>query len=226
MTFFADILPAAAGASAASAGSAAAATTAAGASAASAGGAAAATTSTWATLATYASVAAALTSAGLGVAGAQQSASTQRAQARVQQGQAQQGRFAADQESLRGLQQSLAMREQLSRVLAAQNARYAAAGLALDGTPETVADATRAVAERELALAEANSTIRREQLLTQGNLLASTADATGSGADFTSWAGSIGAGVNLFDNLDRQAARRAGQTVNINVRQEPPRQVA
>jgi hypothetical protein len=112
------------------------------------------------------------------------------------------------------------MRDQLSRVLAAQNARYSGAGLTLDGTPETVADATRTVAERELALAEANTTIRREQLLTQGNLLSSQADATGSGADYTSVAGTVGAGVNLFDNLDRQAARRAGQTVNINVRRE------
>lgn len=141
-------------------------------------------------------------------------------QARVQQGQAQQGRFAADQETLRGLQQNLALREQLSRVLAAQNARYASAGLTLDGTPETVADNTRTVAERELALLDANTTIRREQLRTGASLLSSQADATGMGADFTSWAGTIGAGVNLFDNLDRQAARRAGQTVNINVRRE------
>lgn len=165
------------------------------------------------------STASAITSAGLGVAGAQQAANAQRMQARVQQGQAQQQRFAADQETLRGLQQSLAIREQLSRVLAAQNARYASAGLALEGTPETVADATRTVAERELALAEANTTIRREQLRTGANLLSSQADATGMGADFTSWAGSIGAGINLFDNLDRQAARRAGQTINVNVRQ-------
>lgn len=166
------------------------------------------------------SAASAVTSAGLGVAGAQQAANAQRMQARVQQGQAQQGQFAADQEVLRGLQQSLAMREQLAKVLAAQNARYASGGLALEGTPETVADNTRAVAERELALLDANTTIRREQLRTGASLLSSQADATGMGADFTSWAGSIGAGVNLFDNLDRQAARRAGQTVNINVRRE------
>jgi hypothetical protein len=165
------------------------------------------------------SAAGAVTSAGLGVAGAQQAANSQRMQALVQQGQAQQGQFAADQEVLRGLQQSLAMREQLAKVLAAQNARYASAGLTLDGTPETVADATRTVAERELALADANTTIRREQMRTGASLLSSQADATGMGADFTSWAGSIGAGVNLFDNLDRQAARRAGQNVTINVQQ-------
>lgn len=213
MTFIADLLPAAAATSAAS--TAAASTAASGAAAASS--AAAATATPWLA---YASIAAALTSAGLGVAGAQQSASAQRMQARVQQGQAQQGRFAADQETLRGLQQNLALREQLSRVLAAQNARYASAGLTLDGTPETVADNTRTVAERELALLDANTTIRREQLRTGASLLSSQADATGKGADFTSWAGTIGAGVNLFDNLDRQAARRAGQTVNINVRRE------
>ena len=166
------------------------------------------------------SAAGTVASAGLGVASAQQSANAQRMQARVQQGQAQQGQFAADQEVLRGLQQSLAMREQLAKVLAAQNARYASAGLTLDGTPETVANATRTVAERELALADANTTIRREQMRTGASLLSSQADATGMGADFTSWAGSIGAGVNLFDHLDRQAARRAGQTVNINVRRE------
>lgn len=211
MTFIADLLPAAAATSAAS--TAAASTAASGAAAASS--AAAATATPWLA---YASIAAALTSAGLGVAGAQQSANAQRMQARVQQGQAQQARFAADQETLRGLQQNLALREQLSRVLAAQNARYASAGLTLDGTPETVADNTRTVAERELALLDANTTIRREQLLTGASLLSSQADATGMGADFTSWAGTIGAGVNLFDSLDRQAARRAGQTVNINVR--------
>jgi hypothetical protein len=167
--------------------------------------------------------ASAATSAAIGVAGAQQSANAQRMQARVQQGQAQQGQFAADQEMLRGLQQSLALREQLAKVLAAQNARYASAGLTLDGTPETVADNTRAVAERELQLLDANTTIRREQLRTGASLLSSQADATGMGADFTSWAGSIGAGVNLFDNLDRQAARRAGQNVTINV-QQPARE--
>ncbi|MCA3369604.1 MAG: hypothetical protein INF89_08895 [Roseomonas sp.] len=165
------------------------------------------------------STAAAVTSAGLGVAGAQQAANAQRMQARVQQGQSQQQNFAADQETLRGFQQSLALREQLSRVLAAQNARYAGAGLTLEGTPETVADAAKTVAERELALNNANTIIRREQLKTGANLLASQADATGKGADFTSWTGSIGAGINLFDNLDRQAARRAGQTINVNVQQ-------
>lgn len=172
--------------------------------------------------ASVASVSAAV-SAGLGVAGAQQSAQAQRMQARVQQGQAQQGQFAADQEMLRGMQQSLALREQLAKVLAAQNARYASAGLTLDGTPETVADNTRAVAERELQLLDANTTIRREQMRTGASLLSSQADATGMGADFTSWAGSIGAGVNLFESLDRQAARRAGQNVTINV-QQPARQ--
>jgi hypothetical protein len=218
MTFIADLLPAAAATSAASAATASTAATAAGGAA--AASTAAATATPWLA---YASIAAALTSAGLGVAGAQQSASAQRMQARVQQGQAQQGQFAADQEMLRGLQQNLALREQLARVLAAQNARYASAGLTLDGTPETVADNTRAVAERELQLLDANTTIRREQLRTGASLLASQADATGMGADFTSWAGSIGAGVNLFDNLDRQAARRAGQNVTINV-QQPARQ--
>jgi hypothetical protein len=213
MTFIADLLPAAAATSAASAATASTAATA-------ASTAAAASATPWLT---YASIAAALTSAGLGVAGAQQTASAQRMQARVQQGQAQQGQFAANQETLRGMQQSLAMREQLSRVLAAQNARYASAGLTLDGTPETVANETRAVAERELALLDANTTIRREQMRTGASLLASQADATGQGADFTSWAGTIGAGVNLFDSLDRQAARRAGQKVTINV-QQPARQ--
>jgi hypothetical protein len=209
MTFIADLLPAAAATSAASAATASTAATA-------ASTAAAASATPWLA---YASIAAALTSAGLGVAGAQQTASAQRMQARVQQGQAQQGQFAANQETLRGMQQSLAMREQLSRVLAAQNARYASAGLTLDGTPETVANETRAVAERELALLDANTTIRREQMRTGASLLASQADKTGQGADFTSWAGSIGAGVNLFDNLDRQAARSAGQNVTINVQQ-------
>lgn len=215
MTFIADLLPAAAATSAASAATAGTAATAAS-GAAAASSAAAATATPWLA---YASIAAALTSAGLGVAGTQQSANAQRMQARVQQGQAQQGQFAANQETLRGVQQSLAMREQLAKVLAAQNARYASAGLTLDGTPETVADATRTVAERELALADANTTIRREQMRTGASLLSSQADASGMGADFTSWAGSIGAGVNLFDNLDRQAARRAGQNVTINVQQ-------
>jgi hypothetical protein len=219
MTFIADLLPAAAATSAASAATAGTAATAAS-GAAAASSAAAATATPWLA---YASIAAALTSAGLGVAGTQQSANAQRMQSRVQQGQAQQGQFAANQETLRGLQQSLAMREQLAKVLAAQNARYASAGLTLDGTPETVADATRTVAERELALADANTTIRREQMRTGASLLASQADASGMGADFTSYAGTIGAGVNLFDNLDRQAARRAGQNVTINV-QQPARQ--
>jgi hypothetical protein len=158
----------------------------------------------------YASIAAALASAGLGIAGAQQQAATMRLQAGQQRTQAAQTDFSAQQEVLKGREQANQVRGTLLRTLASQNARYAGAGLTLEGTPETVAEDTINQAERELALLGANSTIRSEGIRTQANLLRESADWTEGGAPLTELTGSAGSVINLFDRVDRIGARRAG----------------
>jgi hypothetical protein len=207
-------LETAAAAGAVSAGTAAAST------AAAAGAGAAATGLTLGSLMSYAGIASSLVSAGLAVLGSQSSAAAQRANAAVQRGQAAQAQFAAEQELLRGRSAALQIRQDAARTLAAQRTRYAAAGLTLDGTPETVADETRAMAERELGFADTNATIRAEQIRTQGNLLLSQAGFTDSGAGATGTLGTIGAGVNLFDSMERRYNRSAGTTINIIQRRE------
>jgi hypothetical protein len=158
----------------------------------------------------YASIAAALASAGLGIAGAQQQAATMRLQAGQQRTQAAQTDFSAQQEVLKGREQANQVRGTLLRTLASQNARYAGAGLTLEGTPETVATDTINQAERELALLGANSTIRAEATRTQASLLRDSADWTEGGAPLTELTGSAGSVINLFDRVDRIGARRAG----------------
>jgi hypothetical protein len=163
-------------------------------------------------VAPYAGIASALASAGLTVMGSQQQAATARLQAGQQASQAAQADFAARQEVLRGQAQANQVRQALLQTLAAQNARYSAAGLALEGTPETVANETIAQAERELGMATTNATIRSEQSRMQASLLRDSADWTRQGASFTETAGAIGAGVNLFDRVDRITSRRSGTT--------------
>lgn len=106
---------------------------------------------------------ASVASAGVQVLRAQQEASAARAQAALMQVQARQGEVQAQAEELRGQQAALDTRERLLRVLAAQNARYLAAGLAIgEGTPEAVAEDSAAAAERELDIIRTDTVLRAE----------------------------------------------------------------
>jgi len=133
----------------------------------------------------------------LQVVGAQRQASAMQSQAAAAE-------FNARQELIRGQQQSSQLRESLLRTLASQRSRYAASGLAIDqGTPAQLQDLTAEQAERELAIAGSNATIRSEQQRMQASLLE-------DGADWTSTAGYVRGGVNLFEAYDRYSQRRPG----------------
>lgn len=147
--------------------------------------------------------------AGLQIAQAQQQAGMQRIQAQQAAMQAQQGALAAEAEEQRGAAAALDTRENLLRTLAAQNARYAAAGIVLeDGTVGTVQDASARTAERELQLIRTGTTLAAEgRRFGAGGELA-RATALRDQASFTSAAGYAGAGISLarggLQLLDRQ----------------------
>jgi hypothetical protein len=104
-----------------------------------------------ATIASLVSAIGTAAAAGLQVMQAQQQAGAMRNQAALLSIQARQQELSARSIEQRGQMEALNTRDQLLRVLAAQNARYAAGGLALDdGTPATVAEQTARDAERQL----------------------------------------------------------------------------
>jgi hypothetical protein len=146
----------------------------------------------------FVGVASSLASARLQVSGSQQQAQALGMQANQQD-------LLAQQEQLRGQEQSNQVREALLRTLATQRAQYAAAGIALDeGTPETVAEASRYEAERELAIGRGNTAIAVSNARTNAQLLRDRASAglRSSG---------LSAGVSLFDTVDRLGARTPGR---------------
>lgn len=118
--------------------------------------------------------------------------------------QAQQQDTAARQEQLRGEAQALQVRDALRRTLASQNARYAAAGLSLDsGTPETLAEATGAEADRQIRVIGANAEQRANARLAAADDLRASADMAGA-------AGWGQAGMGLLDYADRSYRRTPG----------------
>lgn len=152
-----------------------------------------------ASAAPYVSAGMALASAGLQIVGAQRQASVLRAQAA-------QSEFAAEQELLRGREQANQIRRQLASVRAAQNARYAAAGVLLDdGTPETVISATEAEADRQVQIVRTNAVIASEDRRLRGGMLNDQASTATSNAWWQ-------AGAGLFDYYDRWSARQPGTT--------------
>lgn len=98
---------------------------------------------------------------GLGIAGSIGQANAQGAQARQAEFAATQQLMAAQQESLRGRSQAALITSRLVETLSSQNARYAAAGIQLDGgTPDTVAQETIDQAERETTIATTDAALR------------------------------------------------------------------
>jgi phage protein D len=111
--------------------------------------------------------------------------------------------FNATSEQIRGQVQANQTRQQLMAALATQSARYAGRGLALEGTPDLVAEQTIQQANRELTMQSTNSTIRAEQQRQRAQLLNSEADYTATG-------GAIGAGVNLFQTVNNRLNNTPG----------------
>lgn len=143
-------------------------------------------------------VASSLASAGLAISGS-------REQAAALTSQAQQQDLIAQQERLRGQESANQVREALLRSLASQRASYAAAGVTLDGTPETVAEWTRYEAERELTIQAGNTANRVATAEASRDILTTRAASTRT-------AGIGNAAISLFDAADRIGRRAPGRT--------------
>jgi len=167
-----------------------------------------------ATIATALSALGSIASAGLQVMQAQQQAGAMRNQAALLSIQARQQELSARSIEQRGEMEALNTREQLLRVLAAQNARYAAGGLVLDdGTPATVAEQTARDAERQLqvmatstALDAASARIGAAGTQQRVRLLADQ-------AGWTSTAGWLGAAATAGRGVADWWARQPGTVV-------------
>jgi len=141
-------------------------------------------------------------------------------QARQQEVQARQQELVATTIEQRGEVEALDTRQQLLRVLSAQNARYAASGLVLEeGTPRAVEDATREDAERELRLARFNT--QAEADAARMGAQATRFGAAGTqqrarllraDAGWTATSGLLGAGITLLEGAGRTLNRWPGAT--------------
>ena len=133
-----------------------------------------------------------LASAGLSVAGGNQQASGMQARADLE-------RFNAEQELLRGQQEQNAIRENLLKTLAAQNAAYGASGIDVgSGTPLDVQRETTSTADRELDISRTNALARSYARRASASALDSDASATMIG-------GYARGGFSLLDYFDRQS---------------------
>lgn len=138
-------------------------------------------------------------SAGLGIMQAQQQAGAMNIQADQQRLQAELQGLQARQEENRGAAEALDVRRNLMRTLGAQNARYAAAGLALDeGTPQVVAEDTQADAVREGRTVETNAALRASGIRTEAAGSRIRATLLNDQASATRTAGYVQAGVTLL----------------------------
>jgi hypothetical protein len=139
---------------------------------------------------------ASLASAGLNLAGALSQAGQMKVQAN-------QAMIQARAERLRGEQQGNQVRQALLRTLAAQNARYAAAGLSGLGSAEALEMETRAQANAELNALSGSANLAG---------LAAEAEAAGlrSSARTTRTFGAARAALSIFDAADRLGARQPG----------------
>jgi hypothetical protein len=190
--------------------------------AASVGAAAATAGSVISAVGTVGGVVASLAGAGMRVAGAQQQVLGAQDQARAFAFQAQQERLRAQQAELQargalltGRSDAVRVRDALLRTLAAQNARYAGAGLALDeGTPATVADDSREQAEIELGIIGDNAQIAaadRRMQAASFNLNATEYDRRGRDV-MRSAGGNLH--LSIFDVADRLVQRLPGTTTS------------
>lgn len=99
-----------------------------------------------------------------GVVGAQQQSASQAAQAQMLQLSAESNLVTAQMQRQQGEIEANRIRDQLMKTLAAQTARYAAAGIVLDGgTPATVAEETTRQADRETEIARTGAAFRSAQ---------------------------------------------------------------
>jgi len=167
-----------------------------------------------ATVAVIVSAVASAAAAGLQLMQAQQQAGAMRNQAALLGIQARQQELSARSIEQRGEMEALNTREQLLRVLAAQNARYAAGGLALeDGTPATVAEQTARDAERQLQVMATSTALDAASARMGAAGTAQRALLLADQAGWTSTAGWLGAAATAGRGVADWWARHPGTVV-------------
>lgn len=153
-------------------------------------------------------------SAGLRLMERQAESRAMQNQAALLQIQARQGELAARGEELRGQAEAQNVRETLLRTLAAQQARYSAAGLVLgEGTPLTVEQEAQAEAERQLDVIRTQSAIEAESRRIGAANTSARALLLTDQAAFTRLAGPLSAAATLAEGGARAWSRLPGTTM-------------
>ena len=126
--------------------------------------------------------------------------------------QSEQQELAARSELARGREEGNQVREALLRSVAAQRARYAAAGIALDaaGTPDVVEEATLHEGQREMATRRTNAELRAAATRIQGSQSRANSEMAVGQASLARATGGLNAAINLFESADRTASRITG----------------
>jgi len=145
----------------------------------------------------------AVASAGSAVMGAQHQAGVMRTQARMAD-------FNATTEAIRGRIQANQTRQAMLRTLAAQSARYAGSGLALEGTPDLVGEQTIQEAERQLTIDQTNATLRAEAQRQRARLLEDDAGWAETGGYLRGGLSLLNAGSRMYDRWPGSSSGSGG----------------
>jgi hypothetical protein len=157
---------------------------------------------------------ASVASAGLRLLEGQAQARALSGQAALMRVQARQGELSARGEELRGTAEAQSVRETLLRTLAAQQARYSAAGLALgEGTPLTLEEEAQAEAERQLEVIRTQTVLNAEGRRIGAASAETRALLLSDQAAFARLAGPLSAGATLAEGGVRAWERWPGRTV-------------
>lgn len=156
---------------------------------------------------------ASVASTGLRLLEGQASARAAAGQAALMRVQARQSEMAARGEELRGQAEAQGVRETLLRTLAAQQARYSAAGVALgEGTPLTIEQEAQAEAERQLEVIRTQTALNAESRRIGAANAETRALLLADQAAFARLAGPLSAGATLAEGGMRAWDRLPGST--------------
>jgi hypothetical protein len=154
-------------------------------------------------------------SAGLQLLSARQQAGQARVASQMAAIQAQQGQLQARSIEQQGQAAALDVRDTLLRTLAAQQARYAAAGIVLgEGTARTLEEQVQQEADRQLDTLRVNTGLAAESARIGSQNQTARAALLADQARFAALAGPIGALATGADGLLRAQARSAGSVVS------------
>lgn len=140
----------------------------------------------------------------------EQQAAALKYEASSQRSAANQEDFAAQQELLKGRTDALGIRQNLVQTLAAQNARYAGSGIALDaGAPATAAEVSVTNADAATTMATGNATLASEQRKLRATQLRDQAKYTASAATAARTAGYVKGSLTLIKDGESDARTAA-----------------